>query len=317
MTNRVKTAAVLLPIGVVLAIAPVMLPDTARFLAIDFFIMALFAASYNLVFGVSGMLSFCHGTFYGAGAYAVALAVMAAGIPLFAGLLCAGLLAGLLAAAIGWIAGRTKGIQFAMLTLALGQLVYTIVVRNHGLTGGDDGLPITLPDWARLSLPLYYLSLGVLAAGLGVLWTISKSPFGRALSAIRQNSQRAQFIGLNIKAYQLAAFTIAGTLAGVAGGLRGITQQAAYPTLLAWTQSAEPLLMTLAGGVSSFFGPIVGAALFVVLNFFVTRGFDYPLFIFGVVILVVVLFLPSGLTSLFSRLFPKPASSRGSEDVAR
>lgn len=285
-----------------LAAMPLILSATYLYLLVGLFVMALFASSYNLVFGMTGLLSFCHATFYGAGAYTVAIAASRLGLPVLLGLVLAPLCAGVLAAAIGWISVRTKGIQFAMLTLALGQLVYTVVVRQYRLTGGDDGLPIAVPDWLSPVTTLYYLALCVSVLCLAGLWRVLHSPFGEALAAIRQNAERARFIGINVVAYQRAAFVIAGMLAGVAGGLRGIEQQAAYPALLTWTQSAEPLLMTLAGGLTTFFGPIIGAALFVVLNFFVTASFEYPLLVFGVVMLLIVLFLPGGVASLFSRV---------------
>jgi branched-chain amino acid transport system permease protein len=294
-----------------LCVVPFLASTTVTYLMVNFFILALLAASYNLVFGMTGLLSFCHATFFGAGAYAVAMSVSLWNVPVMAALVLAPLLAGVLAAAIGWLAVRTKGIQFAMLTLALGQLVHTVVVRQYNLTGGDDGLPIAVPEWLASPTALYYLAFALCAAGLCCLWLVLHSPFGTALAAIRQNRQRAIFIGLNVKAYEFGAFVLAGGLAGIAGALRGVEQQAAYPTLLAWTQSAEPLLMTLAGGVTTFLGPIVGAALFVVLNYFVTKGFEYPLLVFGAVILLVVLFLPGGVASLFGRLRAS-AERRGS-----
>lgn len=301
--NRsVAIVAAFLCLLIILMGLPLYANTTMTYLLIDFFIMAIFAVSYNVVFGVTGLLSFCHATFYGAGAYAVAMSASLLGTPVIVGLALAPVLAGMLALAIGWLAVRTAGIQFAMLTLALGQLVYTVVVRQYNLTGGDDGLPIGLPPWLTSAVVLYYLALAICAICLWGLWRVLNSPFGAALAAIRQNSQRALFIGINVQAYRRAAFVIAGVVAGVAGGLRGIEQQAAYPTLFAWTQSAEPLLMTLAGGLTTFFGPVIGAALFVVLNFFVTKGFEYPLLVFGLVILLIVLLLPGGVASLFSRL---------------
>jgi len=281
--------------------APLFASITITYLLIDFFIMALFAASYNVVFGMTGLLSFCHATFYGAGAYAVAMSASLFGVPPLMGLLLAPVLSAILAAAIGWIAVRISGIQFAMLTLALGQLVYTIVVRQYRLTGGDDGLPIATSAWLTSPVSLYYLALCICAACLWLLWRVLHSPFGAVLAAIRQNGQRALFLGINVQLHQLGAFVLAGAIAGIAGGLRGIEQQAAYPTLLAWTQSAEPLLMTLVGGLTTFFGPIIGAGLFVVLNFFGTKGFEYPLLVFGLIILLIVLVLPGGIASLFSR----------------
>ena len=300
--RRFIPLAIALPVLAVLSAAPLWASTTVTYLLVDFFVMAIFAASYNLVFGKTGLLSFCHATFYGAGAYAVAMSASLFGVPVLVGFVLAPVAAGILAGLIGWVAIRSAGIQFAMLTLALGQLVYTVVVRQYHLTGGEDGLPIAAPDWLTTPSSIYYLALAVCVFCLWVLWRVARSPFGDALAAIRQNRQRALFIGMNVRAYELGAFVLAGMLAGLAGGLRGIEQQAAYPTLFGWTQSAEPLLMTLAGGLNTFFGPIVGAGLFVVLNFFVTKGFDYPLLVFGAVILVIVLVLPGGVVSLADRL---------------
>jgi branched-chain amino acid transport system permease protein len=307
---RIAVIVAALCLSAALLMLPLFARTTFTYLLIDFFIMALFAASYNVVFGMTGLLSFCHATFYGAGAYAVAMSVSLFGTSAIFGLVFAPILAATLAAAIGWLAVRTKGIQFAMLTLALGQLVYTIVVRQYNLTGGEDGLPIAAPAWLASPVTLYYLALVVCALCLWILWRVQNSPFGTALAAIRQNRQRAFFVGLNVKAYELAAFVLAGALAGVAGALRGIEQQAAYPTLFAWTQSAEPLLMTLAGGLNTFLGPVIGAGLFVALNFFVTKGFEYPLLVFGLVILVIVLVLPGGVASLFGRFGPAAGSRK-------
>lgn len=303
-----KTAMVAIVLAVLVPL-PMVANATVTYLFVDFFVMALFAASYNVVFGMAGLLSFCHAAFYGAGAYAVAMSATLFGRSVILGFVLAPVLSGLLALVMGWIAVRVKGIQFAMLTLALGQLVHTLVVRQYHLTGGDDGLPIEPPSWLTSVVTLYYLAFGVGVVCLWLLWRLRHSPFGTALAAIRQNPQRALFIGLNVKSYELAAFVLSGAVAGLAGALRGIEQQAAYPTLFAWTQSAEPLLMTLAGGLSTFLGPIIGAGLFVVLNFFITKGFDYPLLVFGLVILAIVLFLPGGVASLLARPKTVPSSA--------
>ncbi|MBM0205690.1 branched-chain amino acid ABC transporter permease [Micromonospora sp. STR1s_5] len=299
-------AAVLRYTTFVLALAaacalPVALPETYVYLAIEFLIMAVLAVSYNLLFGLTGILSFCHGTLYGAGAYAVAILSVKLKLPLWLAVALAPVAAAALAALLGPILTRTRGMQFAMLSLALGQLVYALVVRQHDLTGGDDGLPIAVPPWLASPTNLYYFSLIVVGASLFMLWRVVHSPFGAALAAVRQNHQRATFLGLNVRRYELAVFVTAGAFAGVAGGLRAILQQAAFPSLLSWTQSAEPLLMTLAGGTGSFFGPVVGSALFVCLNFLITKSVGYPFLVFGVVILLIVLLLPGGLSSLVSR----------------
>ena len=211
------------------------------------------------------------------------------------GLFAAPVFAGLIALIVGWFAVRVTGMYFGILTLAFGQLLHTIVMGWYSFTGGDDGLPVMPPDWLLAPQSYYLFSLTVVLASLGLLRLISLSPFGQALHAIRENRQRATFVGLGVRNYELAAFVIAGSFAGVAGALRAPIQQMAFPSLLHWTQSAEPVLMALAGGIHTFLGPVVGAALFVFANFVITTMSDYPLLIFGAIVLVVVLFLPNGI----------------------
>jgi branched-chain amino acid transport system permease protein len=218
--------------------------------------------------------------------------------------------AGAAALVIGFFTVRLSGMYFAMLTLAFAQLIFSVIANWYNFTGGDNGLPVSPPDYLLDTNAYYYFTLAVVAVAVAFLRLVTRSPFGAALAAIRENPQRAAFIGLNVRAYQLAAFVLAGALAGVAGALRSPLQQMAFPSLLYWTQSADPVLMALAGGVNTFAGPIVGAAVFVFLNFVVTSHTDYPLFAFGLVVLVVVLFLPEGVVGTLARLWRrKPAAA--------
>jgi len=294
MRQSRSSMAVVVTIALAYAL-PLVLADSYLFIAIDFLIMALFAVSYNLLLGQTGMLSFGHAAYYGVGAYTVAILAAKVGIPVHIGLFAAPVFAGLIALIVGWFAVRVTGMYFGILTLAFGQLLHTIVMGWYSFTGGDDGLPVMPPDWLLAPQSYYLFSLTVVLASLGLLRLISLSPFGQALHAIRENRQRATFVGLGVRNYELAAFVIAGSFAGVAGALRAPIQQMAFPSLLHWTQSAEPVLMALAGGIHTFLGPVVGAALFVFANFVITTMSDYPLLIFGAIVLVVVLFLPNGI----------------------
>jgi len=294
MRQARSSMAVVVTIALAYAL-PLVLADSYLFIAIDFLIMALFAVSYNLLLGQTGMLSFGHAAYYGVGAYTVAILAAKVGIPVHIGLFADPVFAGLIALIVGWFAVRVTGMYFGILTLAFGQLLHTIVMGWYSFTGGDDGLPVMPPDWLLAPQSYYLFSLTVVLASLGLLRLISLSPFGQALHAIRENRQRATFVGLGVRNYELAAFVIAGSFAGVAGALRAPIQQMAFPSLLHWTQSAEPVLMALAGGIHTFLGPVVGAALFVFANFVITTMSDYPLLIFGAIVLVVVLFLPNGI----------------------
>ncbi|GAA4338406.1 hypothetical protein GCM10023165_17050 [Variovorax defluvii] len=277
------------------ACLPLVLGESRLFLTIDFLVMVLLAMSFNLLLGQGGLLSFGHATWYGLGAYAVAIATTRLGWPIWCGMLAAPVVAGLGAWLVGWFCVRAVGMYFAMLTLAFGQLLYTLVLGWYGFTGGDDGLPVRVPDWMLPATPYFYFCLGVVAVCLFLMWRIARSPFGMALGAIRENRQRAACLGLNVRALELRLFAIAGAFAGVAGALRAPLQQMAFPSLLHWSQSAEPVLIALAGGTGVFFGPVAGAALFVFTNFAITSHFEYPLMVFGTLVLAIVLFLPGGI----------------------
>ncbi|CAG2160745.1 branched-chain amino acid ABC transporter permease [Cupriavidus numazuensis] len=280
---------------------PFAIGESYVFLTIDFLIMSLFAMSFNLLLGQGGMLSFGHATFYGLGAYAVAILQNKFGISPWIGIAAAPLAAGIGALVIGWLSVRVTGMYFAMLTLAFGQLVFTVVLGWYSFTGGDDGLPVEIPQWMQSARPYYYFCLVIVVTSIWLIYRVTKSPFGRAVSAIRDNRERAAYIGLNVRQMELRMFVVAGAFAGAAGGLRSPLQQMAFPSLLHWGQSAEPVLMTLAGGINTFFGPIVGAGIFVFTNFLVTSNFQYPLLVFGGIVLIIVLFLPEGIVGTLSR----------------
>lgn len=293
--SRKRQAVLLLTLLAVLIAAPLAVGESDVYLLTDFLITALFAMSFNLLLGQAGMLSFGHAAFYGLGAYTVALLDNKLGIPVVPSVVAAPIIAGAMALVIGFFVVRLQGMYFAMLTLAFAQLIFSIVSSWYSFTGGDNGLPVSPPDWLLPTNAYYFFTLTIVALCIGLLFIVRHSAFGAALAAIRENPQRSAYLGLNVRRYQLAAFVLAGALAGVAGSLRSPLQQMAFPSLLYWTQSADPVLMALAGGVSTFLGPIVGAALFVFLTFIVTSHTDYPLFAFGTVVLLLVLFLPKGI----------------------
>lgn len=300
-----RNALICVALIALLYVFPFLVGESYLFISIDFLIMALFAMSYNLLLGKAGMLSFGHAAYYGMGAYTVAILFAKLQVPIYIGLMAAPLIAGAVALVVGWFSVRVTGMYFAMLTLAFGQLLHTVVMGWYSFTGGDDGLPVMPPDWLLPARNYYLFVLSVTIVCIAALWVISLSPFGAALRAIRENRQRAVFIGLGVRNYELAAFVIAGAFAGVAGALRAPLQQMAFPSLMHWTQSAEPVLMALAGGIYSFFGPVVGAAIFVFANFAITTFSDYPLMLFGVLVLLVVLYLPGGVAGAVAQQWEK------------
>jgi branched-chain amino acid transport system permease protein len=298
-----------------LLLLPLLVDDSTVYLTNDFLVVALFAMSYNLIFGQGGMLSFGHAAFYGLGAYTVALLYDKLGINVAIGLLLAPVVAALAALVVGFFSVRLRGMFFGILTMSFAQLIFTVVYGWYGFTGGDNGVAVMLPEFLLDPRRYYYYSLTIVAICVALLRLIAGSPFGAALTAIRENPQRASFIGINVRAHQLAAFVIAGAFAGISGGLRAPLLQIAFPSMLNWTQSADPVLMSLAGGLHTFIGPIIGAAVFVFVNFIITTlitGFTgYTLMVFGLLVLFIVMFMPEGIVGTTAAIWRNRRSRLG------
>jgi branched-chain amino acid transport system permease protein len=308
------------------------------FVATDIVIVSLFAMSLNLLLGYTGLVSFGHAAYFGIGAYTCALLMKSAGAPFLPSLLAGGLMAAAFALLFGFFCVRLTRIYFAMLTLAFAQIVWAICFKWNDVTGGEQGLPsVPYPEMGWMgSLPIlgdfrvgdrfYLIALIVVALCFGALRRIVDSPFGRVLTVVRDNPERAQFIGVNVRGYQLAAFVVAGFFAGISGSLFGIFNRGVFPDFAYWTKSAEPLIMTILGGMSAFWGPAVGAAAFIVLNQQITSYTQYWPFTMGAVLIVLLFVFPGGiagtLMSLAERLRlrsnqqPLVASEAGSRDAA-
>lgn len=260
-----------------------------------FLIGALFALSFNVLFGYTGLLSFGQATFFGVGAYALALLMKKAGLPFALAFVLSMPVTAATAAVIGFFCSRATEFFFSILTLAFGQLLFVVASKWYTLTAGDDGIQSVLPPEALGSATrYYYFSLAVVALGTAALWWIVKSPFGYTLQSIRDNPQRSEAVGINLRWYRWLAFVVSGIFAGVAGALFTTFNWAVAPTELDWTKSAEPVVMTLLGGPHLFGGPIVGAAIFTFFQFYLGKHTLFWALTMGVVILVVVRFMPGG-----------------------
>jgi branched-chain amino acid transport system permease protein len=282
-------------------------------LSTEVVILALLATSYNLIFGYAGLVSFGHAAFFGLGAYAMALLTKNYGSPMLLGLLAAPLVAAAFAVVIGWFCMRTIRLYFSLLSLAFAQLLWVIVFEWAGFTGGSDGIHgVPRPEALASHAAYYYFALAVALLCMLLLWFIGNSPFGWSLRAIRENTQRSQFLGINDRFYKLIAFTIAGGFAGVAGGLYSQFQKWADPELLFWTTSANPVLMSILGGMFNFIGPSVGAVVFVALREIIKVRTDYWPLVLGLVLLTMVLTLPGGIVGfLEERVRPLLAPRKG------
>jgi branched-chain amino acid transport system permease protein len=285
---------------------PWVLSEFWTFIAIEVLAFALYAVSFNVLLGYGGMLSFGHAAFFGVGGYAAAILVKSAGLPAgvaFALLpLAAMVVAAAFAAVIGFFSVQRSGIYFAMLTFAFQMLLYTIALKATGLTGGDDGMTGLKPP-GLLARPLYYyyFALVLIAPALYLLYRLVSSPFGYTLRALRANPRRVQYIGVDVRAHQLATFVITGAFAGLAGGVFALSTGNVFPGWLNWTASATPIIMAVLGGVQTFLGPALGAAVYVVLEVLISGRTEYWPLAMGVVILLLVLAMPSGLAGLWQR----------------
>jgi branched-chain amino acid transport system permease protein len=264
------------------------------------FIWSLFAVSFNLLMGYAGMVSFGQAAYLGIGGYTAGLLLKhIPGLPFYLGLAAAPLGGALAALIIGYFCVRRTHIYFAILTLAFGHIVYLIAFKWYSFTGGDNGLiGIPVPAWiSEPSFANYYkFALVICIAAIYLLWRIVNSPFGKALTAIRENPERADFVGIPVDRYRLYAFILVGAFSGLAGALIMINERSVYPDLAHWTQSTQVLLMSLLGGVYTFFGPIVGALLLLTMDADITQNYPeiWQLFLGGV--LVLILFgLPGGI----------------------
>jgi branched-chain amino acid transport system permease protein len=266
----------------------------------DVFIWSLFAVAFNLLMGYTGLISFGQAAYMGIGGYTTGLLLKKiAGFPFALGFIAAPLASALAALIIGYFCIRLSHVYFAMLTLAFSQIVYFTAFKWYDFTGGDNGLiGVPVPDWVQepTFTNYYRFVLVVCVIGIFILWRIVNSPFGKTLTAIRENPERAGFIGINVKRYELYAFMIAGAFSGLAGALITLNERSVYPDLAFWTRSTQVLLMSILGGVYTFFGPIIGAFLLLFMDADITQ--DYPeiwqLFL-GAVLVLILYGLPGGI----------------------
>jgi ABC-type branched-subunit amino acid transport system ATPase component/ABC-type branched-subunit amino acid transport system permease subunit len=285
------------------------------FLGTSALVLALWAVSYNLMLGYTGMVSFAHAAYYGVGAYTVAYLFKRYQVPALEGLVLAPLVAGLFGFVTGLVALRAVRLYFSLLTLAISQLLFSIAFSWCAI-GCDNGYHgIVLPDQLTDYTTLYYFVGAIVVVCLLAMFAIVRSPFGAALAAIRENRLRASSIGLNVKRYELAIFTIAALFAGVAGGLFAVFQQEAYPEMLYWTSNAQPVVVALLGGTGTFLGPALGALIYTALDNTINKQFPYQFdIILGAIVLAVVLVVPGGFSALPRLLASLRARVRRSDD---
>jgi branched-chain amino acid transport system permease protein len=286
----------------VLVASPLFTSDFAQVLMTDVIIAALFAASLHFMMGVGGMVSFGHAAYFGLGAYAAALSTKYLGLSMLPALALGPVVAASGALVFGWFCVRLSGVYLAMLTLAAAQIVWGITFQWQDFTRGDDGILGVWPsEWASSDTAYFYLALALCVAGIWLLQRAAHSPFGYALRGVRDSKIRAEAIGINLKRMQWYGFTLAGAVAGLAGAVFAFAKGSVFPDTLSIPHSVDGLIMVLMGGIHALAGPILGAGVFVLLEDWISR-FDYWRFIFGVIILFVVLVAPDGIAGGLERL---------------
>jgi branched-chain amino acid transport system permease protein len=279
---------------------PVFLPRFYTYLIALILVTGLLATSCNLVLGFGGIYQLHHAVFYGVGAYTAALVLTKTGLPAWLGFIAAPLASALLSLLIGVICIRLSKLYFGMLQLSLGSLVWAVVFRWYSLTGGDDGIHgIPLPALISSVSGSYYFTFVITAVSLILMYLVISSPFGRALQAIRDNPGRGEAIGINIKRHQLEGLIISGFFAGVAGSLFMTVEGSVFPDLLFWTLSMEIVIMCLLGGWFSFLGPMLGAGIMVSLRTVVGIYTEYWTLVLGILLLLLIFFLPEGALGYF------------------
>lgn len=297
-----RPAAAMLLIFAVLAAAPLLVSDFWLFVLVEVLVYGLYAVSFNLLFGYGGMLAFGHAVFFGIGAYAVAMMTRQLGLAAWPALALAPFVAAAGGAVIAFFCIRLTGIYLGMLTFAFQMLVYTVTFKSYSLTGGDDGLSgLKPPGFVAAPVAYYYFTALLVILACFVLWRIVHSPFGLGLRALRGNAPRSAALGINVALHRWCAFLIAAFFAGLAGAVFALANGSVFPGWMGWTASATPIVMTILGGMHSFFGPLIGAAIYVLAQTVLTGMTEYWALFLGTVIILIVLMMPQGITGLLGR----------------
>jgi branched-chain amino acid transport system permease protein len=301
MNNKI----LLLALAVVLLAAPFWLPLVGGYpdLASRVLIYALAAMGLNLLLGFTGGLSFGHAAYFGLGAYGTGLMLANYTNNTLLALLVGTVVGGL--AALVPLAVRRRGIYFSMITIAIGQMFYFIAVRWNSFTGGEDGLTgfSRQPIYGMQlgSVQFYYFVLLFFAIGALVLWTILNSPLGHTFVAIRENQKRLVFLGIRVERYIALSFAISGVICALAGGLNALLDNFASPDDLRYTLSGNFLIIVVLGGMRNFWGPLLGAVIFVLVQNYVSAIMQNWMTVLGLIFVLSVMFFPLGLLGFFRR----------------
>jgi branched-chain amino acid transport system permease protein len=308
---KITPAAMVASIGTAgLALLPYVVPPYYAGLMIPFFGYAIALLGFNLLFGYTGLLSFGHAMFLGLGAYGAAVMAGTLGIKQFEIVLLAVVIASaLIALPIALLCARYAGIFFGMLTLAFGMLFYSFLFKFYHLTGGDSGMRVPRMNILGLAFerynkieflagPFYYYCLGLLVIAGFLMWRIVRSPFGLHLQALRDNARKAEYLGVHVRRFRVAAFVISAAFGAVGGAILGFRVGLADPELVYWTHSGQLVFMAVLGGFSNFFGPIIGALTYILLQDQLQSLTEYWRSMLGIILALIVIGFPEGVAGL-------------------
>jgi len=304
-------------------VVPLLLNDFWVNVTAELMIWSLFAASVNLLFGYTGLLSFGQALYFGIGAYGVAFGFEYFDMPFWPAFVLGVVLGTAAAAVAGVFAVRLTWHYFAIITVVFSLIVYFMAVGTKELTGGDDGMPISVPpvlvlgglELSLLDLTFqYYFIMLVVGLGYLLMWRVLRSPMGCAFVAVRENDVRARLVGLSPYRVRYVSFVLSGFLASVAGVLFCLFARYATAQYLFWTVSGEGVVWTIVGGAGTLFGPAVGTALLILLREELSAYWEHYLLIVGVIVILVVAFAPQGIMGIvndrLARRRPGPAEDR-------
>lgn len=282
----------------------------------EILILALAASSLNMLVGMCGVISFGHAGFYAVGAYTYSLLMYYGAAPFVIAFAAAPLAAGLFALLCGYFCVKRVEIYFALLVLAFSQVIYVVIFNWYDFTKGDDGLTgVPLPVWLQSLDHLYWFVLFVVFLSLLIIRIISRSSFGGAINAMRENNERVMFIGVNPQKYLLITFVMSGFFMGIAGALTSVFMRAAFVSFASFAKSGEFLLTCLMGGVYNFLGPFVGAAVFIFLDKTLSSYTEYWPMLMGLLLVFITLFMRGGVVGFITRLWNRSLGRGRTNDV--
>ena len=304
-------AAAWLALGCALAALPPLFGTYYANLFVNFAIFAVFSVSLNLLLSFTGLFSFGHAIFFGAGGYGTALALKhVAGLPLLPAVGAGVLAAVLLALILCLVVARLSGTAFAMLHLAFAQVMYVVALKLRAVTGGEDGIgnfpipPLTIPGIASFPMKdspqnFYYFAIVLLGLSLWLMWYVTKTPFGQVQLAIRENAKRTEYLGFNVPQSKSLVYVISAAFAGIAGSIYGLFHNlVSADGALGAAVSFTPIINIMIGGIGSFFGPVLGTAVFQVIEEVVSRFTDKVELVMGITFVLVILFTPQGILGI-------------------